>query len=82
MVESTGAAAATNEPKVYKTPSVTVDAIVTKAKANGHDILLITRGKDPFMGSYAFPGGFVDYGEDPKVACLRELAEECCVEGR
>ena len=23
------------EPKVYKTPSVTVDAIVTKAKADG-----------------------------------------------
>ena len=29
----------------------------------------------------AFPGGFVDYGEDPKDACLRELLEECSVEG-
>ena len=30
---------------------------------------------------YAFPGGFVDYGEDPKVGVLRELQEECNVEG-
>jgi 8-oxo-dGTP diphosphatase len=43
--------------------------------------LLITRGREPFKGHYAFPGGFVDYGEDPKLACLRELKEECCVDG-
>ena len=74
---------AAEEQKVYKTPSVTVDSIVTKARADGsgNDILLITRGRPPFEGSYAFPGGFVDYGEDPKVACLRELQEECCVAG-
>ena len=71
----------TSEQKVYKTPSVTVDAIVTRAKEGGTDILLITRAKPPFEGHYAFPGGFVDYGEDPKVACLRELQEECCVAG-
>ena len=46
------------------------------------DILLITRGRDPFKGHYAFPGGFVDYGEDPEVACVRELKEECCIEGK
>ena len=33
------------------------------------------------MGHYAFPGGFVDYGEDPIVACTRELKEECDIEG-
>ena len=68
--------------KVYKTPSVTVDAIVTKPKDDRWEILLITRGRDPFRGSYAFPGGFVDYGEDPKHAVLRELQEECTVDGR
>ena len=32
-------------------------------------------------GSLAFPGGFVDYNEDPDDACLRELKEECNIEG-
>jgi 8-oxo-dGTP diphosphatase len=52
------------------------------AEGNGeYEILLITRGKDPFKGHFAFPGGFVDYGEDPKNAVLRELKEECSVDG-
>jgi 8-oxo-dGTP diphosphatase len=42
---------------------------------------LITRGGDPFKGHYAFPGGFVEYGEDPENACIRELREECNIEG-
>ena len=29
----------------------------------------------------AFPGGHIDYGEDPEESCLRELKEECNVEG-
>lgn len=66
----------------YRTPGVAVDSIVTRQKeAGGNEILLITRGRPPFEGHYAFPGGFVDDGEDPKVACLRELQEECTVEG-
>ena len=43
--------------------------------------MLIERKNDPFKGMLAFPGGFVDYGECPKTACLRELEEECCVKG-
>ena len=61
---------------------MTVDAIVTKPKENdAHEILLITRARDPFKGCYAFPGGFVDYGENPPAACLRELREECNIYG-
>jgi len=30
---------------------------------------------------FAYPVGHIDYGEDPYVACLRELKEECGVEG-
>ena len=41
--------AETNTAKYYPAPSVTVDAIVTKPSAEGgHQILLITRGRDPF----------------------------------
>ena len=66
--------------KEYKNPSVTVDAIVTRQKLLKHEILLIERLNEPYKGKLAFPGGFVDYGEDPQVACLRELQEECSVE--
>ena len=30
----------------------------------------------------AFPGGFVDYNEDPKDSVLRELKEECNLLGK
>ena len=72
---------------MYKVPNVATDAIITKPRADDgsgkpqFDVLLITRARPPFVGSYAWPGGFVDYGEDPKDACLRELREECSIEG-
>ena len=63
-------------------PSVTVDAIVVKPKAEGgHEILLITRGHPPHKGCHAYPGGFVDYNEDPEVYVLRELEEEAGIKG-
>lgn len=43
--------------------------------------MLITRKKETFHGKLAFPGGHIDYNEDPEVACMRELAEETNVEG-
>ena len=63
---------------------MTVDAIVTRdsaTKPSYHEVLLITRGRDPHKGCHAFPGGFVDYGEDPLNAVVRELKEECGVDG-
>ena len=66
----------------YRQPAVTVDSIVTRVNQQGkHEILLITRAGEPFVGMYAFPGGFVDDYEEPKVACIRELQEECGVSG-
>jgi len=66
-----------------KVPNVATDAIVIKPKGadSNHDILLITRGNEPFKGMLAFPGGFVDYNEDPEKACVRELSEECGIKG-
>lgn len=39
-------------------------------------VLLICRAKDPAMGKWAPPGGFVDAGESLEQAALREIAEE------
>lgn len=58
----------------YPRPAVTVDAIVF-AK-DEEKILLIQRKNDPFQGTWAFPGGFVDENEDLHTAALRELLEE------
>lgn len=64
-------------------PAVTTDAIVLRRRQDlSHDILLIVRGGNPYKDHLAFPGGFVDYNEDPLVGCLRELKEECSLDGR
>jgi len=69
--------------KVYKTPSLTADAIVLRKHKNDdkHDILLVTRGREPYKDHLAFPGGFVEYNEDPMKGCLRELKEETNLDG-
>ncbi len=58
-------------------PSLAVDAVVIR----GNEVLLIRRGREPWKGMLAFPGGFVDKGEDPETAVLRELEEECGITG-
>ena len=72
-----------SEP-VYRNPALTTDSIVLRKHANDqyHDILLVTRGRPPFEGKLAFPGGFVEYGEDPIKGCLRELKEETNLDGK
>ncbi|MCJ7464021.1 MAG: NUDIX hydrolase [Thermoplasmata archaeon] len=42
----------------------------------GNDIVLIKRGKEPFKGSYALPGGFLNYGERLEECAVREVLEE------
>lgn len=61
----------------YFRPSVTVDALLYKPNADGSiTLLMIKRGGHPYLGLYAFPGGFVDKDEPCEVAAYRELMEE------
>ena len=55
-----------------KNPALTVDAIAII----GSQIILIKRRNPPFQGTYALPGGFVDYGETVEAAVIREFKEE------
>jgi 8-oxo-dGTP diphosphatase len=57
----------------YPRPAVTVDAILISKQQS---VLLIERGREPFKGKWALPGGFIEMDESLEVACLRELEEE------
>ena len=57
----------------YPRPAVTVDAILVSPQ---NSVLLIERGKDPFRGKWALPGGFIEMVEELETACRRELEEE------
>lgn len=43
---------------------------------------MITRKNNPYKGFIAFPGGFIEYNEEPSKGCLRELEEETNLKGQ
>jgi 8-oxo-dGTP diphosphatase len=57
-------------------PMVTVDAVVFAFFKDRAKVLLINRGREPFKGKWALPGGFVGIDEELEDAAARELAEE------
>src|SRR6476620_6934224 len=59
----------------YPRPALTVDLAITTREARPK-VLLIRRKKEPFAGSWALPGGFVDENERLADAARRELEEE------
>ena len=58
-------------------PALAADAAVRR----GDTVLLIQRKHPPMKGAWALPGGFVDQGEDPIHAAVRELEEETGLTG-
>ncbi|MEM1216218.1 MAG: NUDIX domain-containing protein [Bacteroidota bacterium] len=61
----------------YPRPSVTVDCVIFGLNASHQlQVLLIERGTEPYVGSWALPGGFVQLDESLEAAARRELAEE------
>ena len=62
-------------------PMVTVDAVVFSPSGGRMQVLLINRGRDPFKGKWAVPGGFVEMDEELEDAVVRELQEETGLTG-
>jgi ADP-ribose pyrophosphatase YjhB (NUDIX family) len=61
----------------YENPLPVAVAVAVKDKK----FLLIKRGIPPRKGTWGSPSGFIETGETPEEACLRELKEETGVSG-
>lgn len=55
---------------------VAADALLVE----GNKVLLIRRGKEPFLGKWAIPGGFLEENETLEQCCVREVKEETGLE--
>ena len=65
----------------YPRPMVTVDAVVFARDGSGLLVALIARLHDPYAGSWALPGGFIEMDERLADAAARELREETGLQG-
>jgi ADP-ribose pyrophosphatase YjhB (NUDIX family) len=62
----------------YKNPL----PVATAVAIQNNKFLLIKRGLPPRKGTWAAPAGFIELGETPEEACLRELKEETGMSGK
>ena len=81
-VDEQGRSTPPKQPDGFLNPSLCADAVCLRHDKEGElEIILIQRGREPFQGKLGLPGGFIDYGEKPEDAVLRELEEETSVVG-
>jgi len=62
----------------YENPALATDAVWIRSGR----VLLVRRGRPPFRGYWALPGGFVELRETVEEAVVRELKEETGLVGR
>lgn len=59
-----------------KSISYSADNIVIRGNGEQMELLVVERKYPPFQGDWALPGGFIEEGEEPLHASVRELMEE------
>lgn len=57
----------------YPRPMLTADCVVVNPR---REVLLVSRGNEPYKGCWALPGGFMEMDETIEHCALRELQEE------
>ena len=57
---------------LYERPTLASDGIVLI----DDKLVLIKRGREPYKGSFAIPGGILEYGETVEECVVREMEEE------
>ena len=62
----------------FEMPSVTVDCAIFRHNKEtfSPEVLLIKRANEPYKGSWALPGGFLEMNETIEEATNREIMEE------
>ena len=72
-------------PDKYPKPALTADVVIfredRKTPQAVPEVLLIRRGGHPYLGCWAFPGGFAEENEALEQTAARELSEETGIEG-
>ncbi|MBR1680576.1 NUDIX hydrolase [bacterium] len=63
-----------------KTHEITVDTVILTIKNNALQVLLIKREREPFIGKWAIPGGYVRMSENLEQAAVRVLKEKTDVD--
>ena len=56
----------------YPHPAVTTDCVIFGFDGENLNVLLVKRGGEPYLGWWAFPGGFVKIDESAEEGALRE----------
>ena len=64
----------------YEHMAVTTDCVIFTYEDRQLKVLLVRRGGEPYKGSWAFPGGFLQLNETARDGALRELREETGLE--
>ena len=68
------------DPSEFPAFAVTVDVVILTMSESRLQVLLISRGEEPFAGMWAIPGGFKRPTETLDEAARRELREETGVD--